>query len=174
MSRTVVRSLKRVVGLFGFGKVISALNVVAAMIVLFMMIAVVSDITYRTIARRSIPGVLEITEYLLVAVIFLGLAYTQRAGANVKMELLISRIHGLPKAIVRFLTLVASLAICGLLTWRTTLQAIASIEIQEYRWGIVQIPMWPVKILLPVGFALLCVQLMIEVYQERKNLKRQS
>lgn len=61
-------------------------------ILLFLMpIPVILDVIFRFTASKSVPGVIEIEEFMLGVTIFFGLAFVQWKNDHVKIELLTSR-----------------------------------------------------------------------------------
>jgi TRAP-type mannitol/chloroaromatic compound transport system permease small subunit len=47
--------------------------------------------------------------------------------------------------------------------WLTAMEGLASMERGEFRFGIVAVPVWPAKLVIPIGLAGLAVALMAKV-----------
>jgi len=75
-------SLRRV----GFSGVEEGLLLLAAATIFFLMLLTVTDVTGRYLFIRPVEGAAEISELMLVLIIFLGLSATQRAGGHIAME----------------------------------------------------------------------------------------
>ena len=60
------------------------------------------------------------------------------------------------------------LAILGVQTFR---EALRSYEINEFRWGAVQMPIWWAKALVPLGCWLTCIQLVVDIWVDYRRLK---
>src|SRR5690554_8110941 len=65
----------------------------------------------------AIPGLSEISGFLLVVASFLGLAYTFVHGGHMRVTLLIARFSPAPRAWVEVLFLSIALALCAYLAW---------------------------------------------------------
>src|SRR5512143_4109967 len=59
-----------------------------------MMMLVVFDVFMRYVMHRPLMISDELSAYMLVALSFLGLAYTWREGGHVRIEVLVSRFRG--------------------------------------------------------------------------------
>lgn len=126
---------------------------VSALIIAFMMFATVADVTRRLMTGKPIPGVIEMGEVLMVATVFLGLAYAEFRGAHVRMDLVIRKFSPRTAAAVNSLGLLLVLVILAWMVYVTGERAVTSIETQEYRFGLVQIPVWPGRLAIAIGLA---------------------
>jgi TRAP-type C4-dicarboxylate transport system permease small subunit len=126
-------------------------GIVALVFLLFLMVAITLDATVRSLADRPISGIYEMSEIALVIIVFLGLGWTQMDDGHIRVTALTKLA---PPGLARVMNGTAWLAACAallLLAWPSTLDAIHSYSIREFRWGHVQLPIWWAKILLAVG-----------------------
>jgi len=78
--------------IFAFLEKIAYLGgVLSGWLVPLMMMLVVVDVFMRYVMRRPLMVSDEFSAYMLVALSFLGLAYTWRQGGHVRIEILVSR-----------------------------------------------------------------------------------
>ncbi|GAA1821532.1 TRAP transporter small permease subunit [Nesterenkonia flava] len=126
---------------------------VAMVIIVFMMVATVADVLRRETTGRAIPGVIEMGEVLMVASVFLGLAFAETRGAHVHMNIVLRRLPERTAAVVTSVGLVLVLLVVGWMAIVTGERAWAAFQTQEYRFGLVQIPVWPARIALALGLA---------------------
>lgn len=125
---------------------------VAALAAGVMMLTVTLDVVRRSFQGRSVPGASELTVLLIVLIIFLGLAEAERTDTHVRMRLVTSRLSPRIAAVAR--TVALSLAV-GMLLWfayATGLRARQSFITGEYQFGLARFPIWPARMLIPVGF----------------------
>ena len=61
-------------------------NTLAVMIIFFMMFHITADVAGRYLFNNPIPATYEITEMLMVLVVFLGLGYTQASRSHIRVE----------------------------------------------------------------------------------------
>ena len=118
----------------------------------------VADIIGIHVFAHPVPGMLEITSALMVASIFLGLAWTEVKGRHVRVEVLLTL---LPPRIRRLLDAFGSLCLAVFflfVVWFGALSFWRSVEKNEYAQGLIQVPLWPPRLLLVLGSLLLAIQ----------------
>lgn len=139
------------------------LGTLAAVGVLVTMLATVTDVARRTTTGRALPGTVDYSELLMVAVVFLALAMTQRDGGHVSVNLVTAR---LPDAVARWMRVTGLLVAAVLMLWLTvaaTQEAIGSYARNEIRFGLLRIPVWPARAAIPVGCAALVLELVASI-----------
>lgn len=140
-------------------RLLTGLAILGAMAILALMIHVGVDIALRNLANAPIPATSEIvTNYYMVALAFVPLAWVERSGGMVQVEVL-EGVMG-PKLVAlsdRFISLL-SLVIYGALAWVTFEVAMRNmytgprgtfIMVQSTR-----LLTWPAYWLPPLGFGL--------------------
>lgn len=139
--------------------------VIAGIAVTFVMFAVVTDVLSRNIRGRSVPGLVEYTEVVLVVVVFLALAYTQTRREHVAVEAVVNRLRGWRFRAVRVAAVVVAVLVTILLAWATTRLALTSFASREVRMGIAAVPLWPGRIAVAYGFWLLALELITSGFE---------
>ncbi len=146
--------------------------VVAAVLISIIMVSTVADVIERQRTGASIPGVVEYSEVFMVALIYLGLAYAQRVGAHIGVDILVTRLPARAAHVVQSVGLCVVIVVLAWMTYETAQVALASFGNREYRFGIVQVPIWPARALIPVGLAALVLALFLEFYDHVTGLRR--
>lgn len=123
-----------------------------------LMLLTCVDVARRYATGRSLPGVIEYSEVLLAGVVFLGMGMAQRQGAHVRMEALIARLRPRARAWVEAGTSAFAAVLTATLTVATADAAAASFEAGEYRHGLAEVPIWPAKMVIPVGLLILTAE----------------
>ena len=100
----------------------------------------------------------ELTEALMVASIFLALALSQREGKQIRVELLTERMGPRGRAILDMLAEFLSCVVYAVIAWYGCKEAATSWQISELTAGLVRFPLWPSKLALGLGAALMAVQ----------------
>jgi TRAP-type C4-dicarboxylate transport system permease small subunit len=80
-----------------FDRLIDALAIVSAALLVLIMLLIVSDVCGRTLRLFSIPWGLEATEYMLYGLTFLGAPWLLREHGHIAVEILVERLpaaHG--------------------------------------------------------------------------------
>ena len=152
-------------------KINIALAFIAATAIALMMISTTLDTTSRYTFNYPLPGVFEFNEVLLVIVVFMSVSWTQGERGHTRVVLGMRRLsirNAIKLDIVCWALCFIFLALMG---WQSAREALRSFEINEFRWGAVQMPIWWAKGLVPLGCWLTCLQLVIDVWVNLGRLK---
>ncbi|NLS10700.1 TRAP transporter small permease [Nesterenkonia sp. MY13] len=150
-----------------------AMGVVAALAIVVLMAAIVTDVTTRYITGGSMPAMVELSESALVVAVFFGLAWAGASGAHVAVSLVTDR---LPDGVNRILTVVVWLLATGFTAWMTFAtyeRAVSSTDRSETRMGLVEWPIWPLRWVIVIGlaaFLLVCVINLLRAVRGREIL----
>ncbi len=132
------------------------------------MFAGIADII-TTSFGQPIPGAYELTESVMVLVVFGGLAYAQIHKKHIRVELVYMHLGKKAKVCANFLADLAAIAFFGMIVWQGWLEALYSWEIREATNGAVRLPLYPARFVLVLGAALLVVQLVLDLVNNLKN-----
>ncbi len=91
-------------------KIANGLGYLSGWLVPLMMMLVVADVFMRYVMRRPLMVSDELSAYMLVALAFLGFAYTWREGGHVRVEVLVSRLSRRAQDRVRLFGLILTFA----------------------------------------------------------------
>lgn len=108
----------------------------------------------------AIPGLAEISGFLLVGASFLGLAYTFVHGGHIRVTLLVGRLPPAVRVYVEVLCLSIALALCLYLAWNLYWLLADSIAFGETSYGLLRIPLWLPQSAMFVGVVLFCLALL--------------
>jgi len=142
----------------------------AAVAVLLMMGLTIVDVTGRFFFRSPIAGAVEVIETLMVAVVFLTMGYTQRQRAHVRVDFALQRLSLRQQQIALLLAEFFALATIAFLAWGSAQSGYQSWLIREFRFGGTPVPIWPAKLLIPLGLLLLCLQLANGIWHQSASL----
>lgn len=128
-------------------------------LVLFMTLISAGNATYRFIFNDSSNGMLEIQWYLFAAVFLLCSPYTLQKNEHVRIDVLSGKFGPRANAVIDIIgTLFFLLPMVIVVMWLSLPLVAESYKIHEYSANAGGLIRWPVKILLPIGFALLALQ----------------
>ena len=114
IARALEALLRRAIG------VASAISLVA----LAAMTAVtVVDVAGRYLLNRPLPGALELSELLMVFLVFGAFAVTERRGGHVDIDVVVNRFPPRGRALSESFAALLSMGFWGAITWRTALHA---------------------------------------------------
>ena len=164
----VVRDpLERIARAVAFGGAL-----IAGSALLWVMIAVTLDVASRNFRGRSITGVTDRVEAVLVFVVFLAIAYTQTRKEHVAVEAVVNRFGATPRKVLQVLALLLALLVASYLAWAMTKLAIRQYGIREVRIGIAAVPMWPSRIAAAVGVWMWALQYLagaISLFRQKRS-----
>ncbi|OUZ07342.1 hypothetical protein BHE97_17745 [Aeromicrobium sp. PE09-221] len=137
---------------------------VAAAALFVMMVLVLIDTGSRYFLSSSVPGAYQFAgEYLLIAVVYLSLAHTQRGGGHAQLDALASWLVGRRGLAARWLTHIPAAYMLSILmraNWDRALEAWASNATSS---GQLRYPLAPGYMLVCVGTGLLILTLLLQL-----------
>ena len=137
------------------------MNLVAAAAIFFLMFVGVFQIVGRTVFGTAIYGYIDYIEQASPIFALLGVAYCQRLGAHVRMDLIM---RGLPK---RLLWAMEGFAVVLALIIITVLidSTFANFQRAWQRGDSsmdIRLPVWPSKLMVPVALSVLWLRLVLQ------------
>ena len=136
------------------------------------MLVGVADVVGTEFLGRPLLGTLEFTESTMVLVVFGALAYAQERRAHIRVELLYSFVGPRGKSFMEAVTHIVAFIFFALVAWQGYVELLYSWEIKESTMGSVRFPLYPARVLLLVGVALLLLRLAIDIAQDIGRLRR--
>lgn len=136
------------------------------------MLVGVADVVGTEFLGRPVLGTLEFTESSMVLVVFGALAYAQERRAHIRVELLYSFVGPRGKSLMEVVTHIVAFIFFALMAWQGYVELLYSWEIKESTMGSVRFPLYPARVLLLVGVALLLLRLVIDIAQDIGRLRR--
>jgi len=136
---------------------------VAAGLVFIMIFPTTVDVILRYVFNAPLPEIFQLTEFMMVGLVYLAIAYVQSLKEHIKIEIVTSR---LPLRIQEGLDLFGyaiGLLIFSIITWQSGRQAWEAWVTQDYTMGIVHFPLWPAKSILSLGTGLFCIRLILDI-----------
>lgn len=125
-----------------------------------MALLIAASVLMRATAT-PLGGEHELIELMMVAVVMLGLAYTQKAGAHISIGLLVDRFPPRWQAGLDLLAVVLIAASCLLIGWANLRVAYDYATVNSMSTDFLSIPLYPFKIVVGLGFWLWGLQAMV-------------
>ncbi len=132
-----------------------------------MVLAVVS-VGGRNFFNQPLPGYVDWIEQIMPLIAFMGIAYVQRNGSHVRMDILVGRLKGRVLWATEFVTILAILIVMLLIVWGSWEHFLRSFDFSATMWSRdssmdIALPLWPAKLLVPVSFSVLCIRLVLQL-----------
>jgi TRAP-type mannitol/chloroaromatic compound transport system permease small subunit len=155
-------------GLLKFSSAIDWLNekfgVIATWLVLFACLISAGNATSRYLFSESSNGWLEIQWYMFGGMVLLGAPYTLQRNEHVRVDLVYGMVSERTQIWIDIVGgILFLLPICVLLTYFTWPWFVESWRLNESSSNAGGLLRWPIKLLLPVGFALMALQGVSEI-----------
>lgn len=143
------------------GRVENAANLVAAFSIFFLMFVGVVQIVGRTIFDWAIHGYIDWIEQASALFAFLGIAYAQRLGGHIRMDITL----GWPTWLRWWVELIGVVLALGIVT--ILIDASFANFLRAWRIGDstmdIRLPVWPAKLMVPIALSILWCRLVLQV-----------
>jgi C4-dicarboxylate transporter DctQ subunit len=141
-----------------FDRCLYVLALVAALIVLFVTLAMSCDVVARYFLNSPMAWVFNVCQHLLAYLVFFAAAWVLREGGHVKIDLIEGRLRQPKGDFLRLITSILSMVACAVLFWSG-----AKAVLLSFRWGTILPGPPPVReylllAVIPFGSFLLAVQ----------------
>jgi TRAP-type C4-dicarboxylate transport system permease small subunit len=132
--------------------------------IFILVFLITHDVIRRYIFNRPTSWGFEISEYLMLYVICLGLSYTQLEDRHVKVELLVTNLSQRVQTWLRLFAAIVGLVTSLLLTWKTGEATYTAYVLHWKSNTQLLFPLFPIYIIMPFGFALFALVFVSKIY----------
>lgn len=149
-----------------FGRLLSALNLIASLLICAIMLIITVDVIGRAFFRFPLYGVPEITAMSVICIVWLQMAYTLRQRQHLRSNLILAALPRMGQRTILLLNALIGVGIFSLIAiyaypellraWRT-----GAFE-GEYP---ARIPVWPIWGTVVLGAALTALEYAVHVVQ---------
>ncbi len=154
-----------------FDRFVGILTVVAVGLLVPMMFLVTGDVIGRYIFNSPIPAVFEInSHFLMVMVVFFPLAYVHQKKEHVFVTLFTDRLPERGRSLLEGVSALLGFMLYALIGWYGLQKAIQATRLKEYIPGIVDVPVWLSKWIIPIGCLAFCIELLRDVYKRFRRV----
>lgn len=150
LGETVGSAIDRLSDLFGY---------LAAL----LMIATALIITYEVIVRKlgkPTTWTFDLSNWFQLAIVFFGLAYTQRVRANIQVDLFARRLPLRQQVMLRVFGYAVGVVTMGLMVWQGSLMVLDAIATNQMTREMTRIPAWWTMWVIPLGSLVVTLQLL--------------
>ena len=145
---------------------------VAGFILVGMMLLVCCDVAGRYILNQPVHGTMEITSFLMVALVYFSLARTQSVKGHIHIDMLTMRLSTRTQLRLTLLSNLLGIVLFGLICWQGLLSAADAWKFGEVTEGLIPFPISPAKSVIPVGCALFVLRLSVGCLEALQALKK--
>ncbi|ODC03629.1 C4-dicarboxylate ABC transporter permease [Terasakiispira papahanaumokuakeensis] len=159
---------------YGLGGALAALQLL--IIMLMIVIQVLGRIIDNTLLMLhqppwglNVPGLAEIAGFLLLGASFFGLAYTFRAGAHIRVTLIIQHLPRAFRQVMEALMILLALGITLYAAWNGAWLAYDSYDFGDVSIGMVPVPLWIPQSAMSAGLLWLAIALVDTLFEVLKG-----
>jgi TRAP-type C4-dicarboxylate transport system permease small subunit len=154
-----------------FDKVIYVLFWLAGILLLFVTVGTCIDAILRYLLNRPIPWMLEITEYVMLYIPFLGAALVLKEEGHIKVDLLIYRLSDRNKIRISIVTSLVGGIIMSIYTWLGI-----QVTLDFFNRGVTSLeylktPMYLILMIIPIGGFFFTIQFFRQIFSYHRRLK---
>ena len=149
-------------------------NVAGGVILTAMMFLVTGDVLGRYLFNRPIHGTTEVTEFMMVGLLYFTLAHTQTLKAHIRVDMLVSIFSPRARILCEAITYFLGFILLALITWQSLAAAIQAWKIGETTFGLILFPLFPAKVLIPLGCFIFSLRLILDFFNGLKKLRKKE
>jgi TRAP-type C4-dicarboxylate transport system permease small subunit len=142
-----------------FGRILRLMALGGGIVLMLLMGYTVLDVVLRYGFNRPFSGSLEITEFAMALIVFLGIAYCGVTGGHVAVDILERPLQD-PR--LRFVPVLLSLAGAGLFAAIAWLAAAEALTTMHRVSNMVRWPHWPFQLTVALGSAMYALVLLFQ------------
>lgn len=153
---------------------IQGLAWIAAIFLLLLMLYVTGDVIGRYVFNRPLPGAYELAATFLAFIVFLGLAFGEKIGINIRLLTLHDRLGKRARGITDIITYIIGVFLSGLIAQQSWKWAIDSFVRGEYMEGQINFPYYPSKFATAIGMTFLLIAFATKLIQSINQMKQKT
>lgn len=127
-----------------------------------LLLAMAINVTYGVVTRYAFhrPSIyaIELTKILMIPALVLAVSYVQRSNRHLQVDFISMRLPTRFRLVVLdFIVPLAGLFVVAVLVWKGWESMSYSFSIHETSYSSWAEPLWPVRLTIPIGYALLFI-----------------
>jgi TRAP-type C4-dicarboxylate transport system permease small subunit len=155
-----------------FTNVSSLLGAVGGALIVCSMTGLITvDVLGRYLFDRPTYIADELSGYMLVAITFLGLACTQKAGKHIEITAIIGWLPRKLQVYIKLVTLAVAMGYFTWFTWATSSPVIQNFSMKSTSLTFLHTPLWIPYLLIPIGSVMLVLQLLVDIVKQIATIK---
>lgn len=149
-------------------KIVDVLSKVGLLCGGILLMVMAFNITYGVVTRYAFnaPSVysMELTKILMIPALVLAVAYVQRYNRHLQVDFISARLpHKVRLVLLDIIVPITGLFVGFVLVWKGWDAMTYSHSINETSYSSWAEPLWPVKLMIPIGYGLLCIVLVAQL-----------
>ena len=146
----------------------------ALIAVVAMMVIMISGIVARYVFNQPLHWIDEYVGYLMALVTLLPLAWVLLHARHIRLTLIIQGLPGRGSNYLQLITDFIALAVTGVLLISTIQMVRNSFATGMRAWTVRETPLGPVQLLMPIGFGLFAIAVIIDIIHRIRGVRAPS
>jgi len=148
----------------------SALNLIGGMVIFLIVLLAVANILGRKFFDLPVSGYIDWTEQAMAFFAFFGIAYCQRQGGHIRMDIFVGSLRGRALWFFELISTLLMLAITILLIFGSYSHFLRALVNGDSSFDI-DLPTWPAKLVVPVMLTVLALRLLLNTWGYLRAMK---
>lgn len=150
-------------------KLESAFNLVAGLVVFALVALAVVHVLSRKFLNAPVPGFVDWVEQSMAVFAFLGVAYCQRVGGHIRMDIVVGALRGRALWLAETLSCIFMALITMALIYGSYFHFARSFDWNAPLFSRdssidIALPLWPAKFLVPLALSILLIRLILQIW----------
>jgi len=141
----------------------TVLTVISGLVIFVLVFMASANVLGRWLFNMPIDGYVDWVEQAMAFFAFLGLAYTQRMGGHIRMDMLIGHLKGRLLWASELVSVVLMLMVTLALIYGSYLHFYRAYTIGDSSLDI-DLPTWPAKLVVPVALTIFALRLLLQIW----------
>lgn len=141
----------------------------SSVLLISLVLLILTEIFIRYFFNTSTLIADEYSGYLFLASVFLGLSYTFKENAHIRINILTSRMSKKSNKIIDVFAGTVTIIVLVFALYRTVLFTLDSYEMQMLSESVSQTPLYLTQLVMPLGLSLFILSVLIFVIKGLKN-----
>jgi C4-dicarboxylate transporter, DctQ subunit len=135
-----------------------------------LLLAMGINVTYGVVTRYvfNSPSIIaiEMTKILMIPALVLAVSYVQRNNRHLRVDFLSNRFSQTAQNIIlEIFVPITGLCVGYILVWKGWDSAMYSLQTHERSMSVWSEPLFPVRIMIPIGYGLLCLVMIAQLFK---------
>jgi TRAP-type C4-dicarboxylate transport system permease small subunit len=141
------------------------LLIISGVMIVLMIFTSTYGVFRRYFFHSPEPYSYEISTMFLLWSFVLAVAAVERYDRNIRVDFISSRVPDRARhLILSIVAPAAGLFVCSMFAWQGFAAAMYSLKIGAVTMTAWKVPLFPIKIIIPIGYAILCLVLIAKLY----------
>ncbi len=143
---------------------------IASYVVIFILLTLAWEVLLRYVFNSPTIWVYEINSYVFCLYVAFSGAFTLLHNSHTNVDILYGKFHPKLKLYIDILSSIFLFIVIGVLLWKSSFMAWESWEFREESYSLLAAPIYPSKIVVPIGAAIFLLQGMAKFIRDVKTL----